>query len=83
MSEAQEIILYRNPAEKAIWDAMSGGEIFPFMVAAAVFIVAFIVTAKALEKFIPWHKRKQWWPQLILWGIPSLAAIVTVKAMIL
>lgn len=83
MSEVQEVIIYRNPAEKAIWDAMSGGEIFPIMVAAVVFIVAFILMAKAMDKFIPWHKRKDWWVQLVLWGIPSLAAIATVKAMII
>lgn len=83
MSQTQEIIVYRNPMEKAMWDAMSGGEVFPFMVGAAVFIVAFIVTAKALEKFIPWNKRKSLWPQFVLWGIPSIAAIATIKAMII
>lgn len=79
----QEIIVYRNPAEKAMWDAMSGGEAFPFMVAAAIFILAFVLTAKALEKFVPWKRRKQWWVQAVLWAIPSLAAIATVKIMVI
>lgn len=83
MSQAQEIILYRNPAEKAMWDAMSGGEIFPIMVAAVVFIVAFIITAKGLERIVPWTRRKNWWAQAVLWGIPSLAAIATAKALII
>lgn len=79
----QEIIVYRNPVEKAMWDAMSGGEVFPFMVGGAIFIVAFILTAKALDKFVPWTRRKNWWAQAVLWGIPSLAAIFTIKAMVI
>lgn len=44
MNQVQEIIVYRNPGEKAMWDVLMSGDAFP--VIAAV-VVGFIVLACA------------------------------------
>lgn len=44
----QEIIVYRNPAEAAIWNALGSAEFFPFMVGIVVFFVVFLTVYNLL-----------------------------------
>lgn len=47
---ATEIIVYRNPAEKAIWDLMSSGVMWPVFVGALAGIVAGWLTSSLLTR---------------------------------
>lgn len=42
----QEIIIYRNPGEKILWDMISNGQLFPFIIGVVVFILTFIIINK-------------------------------------
>jgi len=39
MNQVQEIIVYRNPGEKAMWDMLMSGEAFPIMMAVVVCVI--------------------------------------------
>ena len=41
-----EIIVYRNPAEAALWQMLSGGEFFPVLAGAIVGVLAVMLAAK-------------------------------------
>jgi hypothetical protein len=58
----QEIIVYRNPGEKAIWDFFLSANGFIFMVCAFVLICSIIF----VDSKIPWHIKKKL-PYLSLW----------------
>jgi hypothetical protein len=40
----QEIIVYRNPLEAAMWSSFMSGDFFPVMVGIAVFFAVFLVS---------------------------------------
>lgn len=44
----QEIIVYRNPLEAAIWKTVGSAEFFPFMVGFVVFFVVFLTVYNLL-----------------------------------
>jgi hypothetical protein len=46
MSDPQSIIVYRNPAEAALWE---GGMVWPIMVGAFFAIIAGIIAAKLAD----------------------------------
>lgn len=46
----QEIIVYRNPAEKAVWDFITSGDAFPVMVAVLVFFVVLVVSSHIMDQ---------------------------------
>lgn len=54
MNQTTEIIVYRNPAEKAVWDLMSDGTVWPIMVGAVVFVIAFVVAVIILDR-VAWR----------------------------
>lgn len=47
----QSIIVYRNPLEAAIWEGMSNGNFFPFIVASFV-CVFFVMIYSSIEQKI-------------------------------
>ena len=57
-----EIIVYRSPAEAAVWGALSNGEFFPVMAGIIVFLVAFLLSRKLIYWFvrkpIPFSRQK-------------------------
>jgi len=46
----QSIIVYRNPLEAAIWEGMSNGNFFPFIVATFVCVFAVILYSEIETK---------------------------------
>ena len=40
----QEIIVYRNPLEAAMWNSFMNGDFFPVMVGIAVFFAVFLAS---------------------------------------
>lgn len=50
MSTTQEIIVYRNPAEKAMWDLLMDGGSFPFMVTLVAYFIVLVIYFRFLEK---------------------------------
>ena len=56
----QEIIVYRNPLEAAIWKALGSAEFFPFMVGIVVFFVVFLTVYNLLlMKFSRYGRKGQ------------------------
>ena len=55
----QEIIVYRNPMEAAVWQAMSGGQLFPIIVGVVVFFAVFLAVNSLMERFAP-RKYRAW-----------------------
>lgn len=54
----QEIIVYRNPAEAAMWNALSNADnIFPVIVGVAVFFAVFITLNNLIAEKKPFKKR--------------------------
>lgn len=47
-----EIMVYRNPGEKMLWDLVAGGQIFPVIVAVVVFFICVIVFDKLLPALV-------------------------------
>lgn len=45
----QQIIVYSSPAEAAIWNALSGAEAFPVMLAIVAFFIVFLSTNHMME----------------------------------
>ena len=52
----QEIIVYRSPAEAAIWRVLSTGEFFPIIVGACVALAVFLVIMQ-FERRVPYRNR--------------------------
>ncbi len=56
----QEVIVYRNPMEAAMWHALSGGEFFPIIVGIVVFFAVFLTVNALLNKWYgSWGKAAQ------------------------
>lgn len=46
----QSIIVYRNPLEAAMWEGMSNGNLFPFIVASFVCVFAVMIYSSIEQK---------------------------------
>ncbi len=46
----QEVIVYRNPLEAAMWHAMMAGEFFPIIVGIVVFFAVFLTAHGLMVK---------------------------------
>lgn len=46
----QEIIVYRNPMEAALWNTIMSGDFFPVIVGVAMFFLMFIGANRVLNK---------------------------------
>lgn len=47
----QEIIVYRNPMEAAMWGALGNGELFPIMCGVIIFFTSFLVLRMVGNRF--------------------------------
>lgn len=59
MGNMQQIIVYRNPLEAAMWNSLFNAEFhntFPLMVAAVCFIICMCAFNNRVEKFLRKHK---------------------------
>lgn len=52
MSQPHQVIMYRNPAEYAIWNSMDSAIMFPIMVAAVVGC-SVVVLGYKVSKYLP------------------------------
>ena len=52
----QEIIVYRNPLEAALWSAIMNGSFFPVIVGVVAFFCTFLVVNQVLNKGRSWGK---------------------------
>ena len=46
----QEIIVYRNPGEKALWDFFASANAFPFIAGVFVFVLAVVASAAIIDR---------------------------------
>lgn len=74
-----EIIVYRNPAEAALWNMLSNGEIFPFAVGIVVFFVVFLAMHRVLGAD-KWHATP--WRTYTSLGIAAGVAIGIIYSML-
>lgn len=49
----QEVIVYRNPLEAALWQSLSGAEFFPVIVGILAFFVSFIIVNAVIGLVFP------------------------------
>ena len=55
-----EIIVYRNPAEAALWQMLSGGEFFPVFAGAIVGVFAVMLAAKVFDRVFGAFRQPKW-----------------------
>lgn len=67
----QEIIVYRNPVEAAVWDLLSSGNAFPFIVAVFLSLVVTVIIAG----IVPKH-----WSYSRLGYVPLVGTVITFVA---
>lgn len=55
----QEVIIYRNPAEAALWGALTNNAdvLFPIMVGGVTSVVVVVAVAALTDKFLPYRYR--------------------------
>lgn len=51
MNGVGEIIVYRNPVEKMVWDGVMNGNFMPIVFGMVAFFIIFLVSYKLLEKY--------------------------------
>jgi len=80
MSDPTRIIVYRNPAEAALWES---GMIFPIMVAMALCVLAVLVTDKIMSYFgmNEWRRRDKFYVHAPL-AAGIISAIATLWVML-
>lgn len=52
-----DIIVYRNPLEKLIWDGLVSAKFIPVLFGVIVFFLVFLVTYKILEEYVPYMRK--------------------------
>ena len=75
-----EIIVYRNPAEAALWQMLSGGEFFPVFAGAIVGVFAVMLAAKVFDKAFGTFRQPKWASSLTL-VIGAAAWVATTYAL--
>lgn len=80
MSDPTRIIVYRNPAEAALWES---GMIFPIMVAMALSVLAVLVVDKIMAYFgmNEWNRRGKFYEHTPL-AAGIISAIATLWVML-
>ncbi len=77
----QEVIVYRNPGEAAIWHALQNGEFFPVIVGIIVFFAVFLLANRfVVEKFFSWRARGT--PTTVNLVVSAILGIVVVMWML-
>ena len=75
-----EIIVYRNPAEAALWQMLSGGEFFPVLVGAIVGVLTVVLATKVVDKVFGTFCQPKWAGNLTL-VIGAAAWVATTYAL--
>ena len=75
----QEIIVYRNPLEAALWGSLGNGELFPIMVAMLVAFVTVLICIRIAEFYVPRQKMKLWSNLSLVAG--AVAAVIVLWVM--
>mgnify|MGYP001577721144 CR=1 FL=1 len=73
----QEIIVYRNPLEAALWSAIMSGDFFPVIVGVVAFFCVFLAANRVLNKGRSWGKNAKRNTNIAL-GAGVLSAIVVI-----
>lgn len=77
----QEVIVYRNPAEAALWHAMQGGEFFLVIAGVVVFFIVFLtLNAVFVRRWGSWGKGASTRTNIAL-VVGALSGILTVWKM--
>lgn len=74
----QEVIIYRNPAEAALWSALMTPEAFVIFAGAAVGLIALLLAASIVSSRTAWNSPLRTWIPLT---VGALAWIATVLVM--
>jgi hypothetical protein len=61
-----EIIVYRSPAEAALWQMLSSGEFFPVFAGAIVGVIAMVLSAKIFDRVLGTFRQPKWASNLTL-----------------
>ena len=77
----QEIIVYRNPLEAALWSAIMDGSFFPVIVGVVAFFCAFLAVNRVLNKGRSWGKNAKRNTNIAL-GVGVLSAVAVIFFMI-
>ena len=77
----QEIIVYRNPLEAALWSAIMDGSFFPAIVGVVAFFCAFLAVNRVLNKGRSWGKNVKRNTNIAL-GVGALSAVLVIFFMI-
>ena len=75
-----EIIVYRSPAEAALWQMMSGGEFFPVFAGAIVGVLAVVLAARICDSVFRKPRQPKWAGNLTL-VIGAAAWVATTYAL--
>jgi hypothetical protein len=79
MTNTPAIIVYRNPAEAAFWEMVSGGELFPVICGVVVFFITFIAVNYLLTKGRSWNQPA--WKTNAALALGVVAGVLSVRAM--
>lgn len=74
---SQDVVVYRNPGEKAIWEFLASGAGFTFMTG----LVTFIVAHNLLEKIPAVRKNRftrSWLSKVPMYGAGAVTLIVAI-----
>ena len=77
----QEIIVYRNPLEAALWSAIMDGSFFPVIVGVVAFFCVFLAVNRVLNKGRSWGKNVKRNTNIAL-GVGALSAVLVIFFMI-
>lgn len=61
----QEVIVYRNPVEAAIWHALSSASLIPIIAGVISFFIVFLAANRLLTRGVSWNA-PQWKTNLAL-----------------
>jgi uncharacterized membrane protein YjjP (DUF1212 family) len=70
----QEIIVYRNPVEAALWSGEYSGILIPILAGCIVFFLTFIINEKLFARSRFTYKKSSEWAMVL----SSIATIFTV-----
>lgn len=77
----QEIIVYRNPMEAALWNTIMSGDFFPVIVGVAVFFLVFLGANRILNRGRNFGKTVTRNTNIAL-GLGALVGVATIYFMV-
>lgn len=67
----QEVIVYRNPLEAAIWQTVMNGEFFVVAVGLVAFFLVFLAIHGLVGKYFGWMKQQK----TVYWQLAGSAVV--------